>query len=122
MRLPRGVIAAYDAGMANTSGTLWAGLALRRMRAAADPDAAPRPVALPAAWDDGGWSEAVLGDGPGGRDNAVVQDGAGMALAALGAGQGAVSLPRLAEGWIGRLLARGRRLSLLPPEAEAPLA
>ncbi|MBC9180436.1 hypothetical protein IBL25_26165, partial [Roseomonas ludipueritiae] len=34
------------------AGTIWAGIALRRMRAQADPDAAPRAVALPAAWED----------------------------------------------------------------------
>ena len=62
--------------MAHKAGTVWAGIALRRMKAAADPDAAPRAVALPAAWEDE----------------------AGMALAALAPGQAAVSLPALAEG------------------------
>ncbi|WP_188900049.1 TSCPD domain-containing protein [Caldovatus sediminis] len=83
------------------AGTLWEGVALRRVRAGADPDAPPRPVALPAAWQD--------------------EDGtAAAALAALAPeGGGPVSLPGLAEGWIRRLVARGRRLGLLADAAEA---
>ena len=38
--------------MARMAGTAWEGIALRRTRAAADPDSEPRNVALPAAWDD----------------------------------------------------------------------
>jgi len=75
----------------STRNTVWEGVALRRTRAAADPDAEPRPVALPAAWDDT----------------------AAEALAALAPGGGAVALPRLAEAWIRRLAARGRKLGLL---------
>ncbi|MFC4168083.1 hypothetical protein ACFOY6_12115, partial [Pseudoroseomonas aestuarii] len=80
---------------ANTS---WSGLALRRLRAAADPDSAPRPVALPASWEDA----------------------AAEALAALAPGTGPVSLPALAEEWIGRLAARAVPPKLLDAaEAEA---
>ena len=80
-------------------GTLWDGVALRRERCGADPDAPPRPVALPASWDDG----------------------AAEALAALAPGSGPVVFPTLAEGWIRRVTTRGRRLGLLdsPEEADA---
>jgi hypothetical protein len=85
--------------MAGLIGTLWDGVALRRERCGADPDAPPRPVALPAAWED----EAA------------------EALAALAPGSGPVVLPRLAEAWIRRATTRGRRLGLLesPEEADA---
>jgi hypothetical protein len=86
--------------MERLAGTIWAGIALRRMRAEADPDAALRAVALPAAWED----EAAT------------------ALAALAPGQDAVSLPSLAQGWIGRLVAQGRRQRLLDEPAAAALA
>ncbi|MDW8399671.1 MAG: TSCPD domain-containing protein, partial [Acetobacteraceae bacterium] len=75
----------------------WAGVALIRRLAAPDPDADPRPVALPAAWDEG----------------------AAEALAALAPGQGPVLLPRLAEGWIGRAAHRARRLGLEEAEADS---
>ncbi|WP_458093713.1 hypothetical protein [Roseomonas sp. WA12] len=71
--------------------TLWEGVALRRTRAGADPDANPRLVALPANWDDG----------------------AAEALAALAPGECPVSLPRLAEAWIRRAASRGRKLAIL---------
>ena len=71
--------------------TLWEGLALRRTRAGADPDADPRAVAVPADWDNG----------------------AAEALAALAPGEGPVALPRLAEAWIRRAAARGRKLGVL---------
>ncbi|PZW38660.1 hypothetical protein C8P66_13614 [Humitalea rosea] len=77
--------------MSSATGTIWAGVALRRTRAGADPDAEPRHIALPAGWDDG----------------------AAAAIAALAIGDGVVSLPSLAEGWIRRLAARGRRLGVL---------
>lgn len=85
--------------MAGILGTLWDGVALRRERIGADPDAAPRPVALPAAWEDG----------------------AAAAIAALAPGSGPVTLPTLAEAWIRRVTTRGRRLGLLetPEEADA---
>ncbi|MFD1111013.1 hypothetical protein ACFQ20_16925 [Pseudoroseomonas ludipueritiae] len=86
--------------MERMAGTIWAGIALRRMRAQADPDAAPRAVALPAAWED----EAAA------------------ALAALAPGQASVSLPALAQGWIGRLVAQGRKLSLLDEAGAAALS
>ena len=52
MRLPRlrGAALASEL-MAPIRGTLWEGVALRRTRAAADPDSPLRAVALPAAWD-----------------------------------------------------------------------
>ncbi|HEY8611901.1 MAG TPA: hypothetical protein VIL69_11490, partial [Roseomonas sp.] len=71
--------------------TVWESVALRRTRAGADPDADPRPIALPADWDDG----------------------AAEALAALAPGEGPVALPRLAEAWIRRTAARGRKLGVL---------
>lgn len=86
--------------MARLEGTLWEGLALRRTRAAADPDAPPRAVALPVGWEE----EAAA------------------ALAALLPGEGPVSLVRAAEGWIGRLTARGRRAGLLDADSACSLA
>ncbi len=52
----------------------------------ADPDANPRPLTLPAAWDDR----------------------AAAALAELAPGDGAASLPRAAEAWIRPVAARAR--------------
>lgn len=83
--------------MARLHGTLWEGVALRRTRAGADPDAPPRPVALPAAWEE----EAAA------------------ALAALVPGEGPVSLPRAAEAWIGRITARGLKARVLAGPDEA---
>lgn len=85
--------------MAGLAGTLWQSVALRRTRAGADPDAQPRPVALPAAWED----EAAA------------------AVAALAPGTGPITFPTLAEGWIRRVTTRGRRLGLIatPEEADA---
>jgi len=84
----------HDTAWANT---LWEGTALRRLRIGADPDAAPRAVALPAAWED----EAAA------------------ALAALAPGEGPVALPRLAESWIRRAEAQGRKLGILADGAAA---
>jgi hypothetical protein len=83
--------------MTSLRGTLWDGVQLWRTRAAPDPDARPRAVALPVSWEG---EEAA-------------------ALAALATGDGPVLLPRLAEGWIAPLAARGRRLGFLADEAEA---
>lgn len=85
--------------MAGLTGTLWDGVALRRARCGADPDAPPRSVALPASWEE----EAA------------------EAVAALAPGGGPVVLPILAEAWIRRVTTRGRRLGLLdsPEEADA---
>lgn len=83
--------------MSRLTGTLWEEVALRRTRAAADPDALPRPVALPASWEEA----------------------AAEALAAIAPGEEPVALPRLAEQWISRVVARGRKLNLLAGEAEA---
>lgn len=85
--------------MAGILGTIWDGVALRRERIGADPDAPLRSVALPAAWEEG----------------------AAAALAALAPGSGPAALPTVAEGWIRRITTRGRRLGLLdsPEEADA---
>lgn len=82
--------------MASLVGTVWDGMALWRVRAAADPDSKPRPIAIPAAWDE----EAA------------------SAIAAIAPGSGPVALPRLAEGWIAPLVLRGRQLGLLGDAAE----
>jgi hypothetical protein len=89
--------------MARIAGTFWDGIALRRTHAAADPDAEPRALALPAAWDEG-----------------PDDDRAAAALAALAPGQGPASLPGVAERWIGRVAAQGTQIGLLDqPGAEA---
>jgi hypothetical protein len=79
--------------MAILTGTLWEGIALRRLKAPADPDQPPRPVALPAAWPE--------------------PEAAAAALAGIGPGAGPVTLPGLAERWIRRLEAKGRTLGLV---------
>lgn len=84
--------------MTRLQGTLWEGVALRRTRAAADPDAPPRAVALPAAWGEP----------------------AAAALAALAPpGTRPVSLPRAAEAWIARAVTRGLRARTLAGPDEA---
>ncbi len=87
--------------MARIKGTLWDGVALRRSKAAPDPDASPRPVALPLAWE------------------ADPEDSAAAALAALAPGEGPVTLVGAAEAWIGRALSRGRKAGLLADDAAA---
>ncbi len=72
-------------------GTIWSGVALKRLRAGADPDAALRAVAVPASWPEE----------------------AGEALAALAPGHGPATLPRAAEAWIQRLVQRGKQAGLL---------
>ena len=59
----------------------WQGVRLSRVLACADPDGPPRPVVLPAAWDED----------------------AAAALAALVPGAGPARLIEAAEGWIGPL-------------------
>ena len=83
--------------MASLDGTLWEGVALRRTRIGADPDAPRRALALPAAWED----EAAA------------------ALAGLVPGEAPFALPRVAEVWIARTLARGQKAGLITPR-EAP--
>ncbi|MBY0334523.1 MAG: hypothetical protein K2X49_28045, partial [Acetobacteraceae bacterium] len=78
--------------MKRVQGSMWEGVALRRTRAAADPDAPPRAVALPAAWDD---------------------EAAAALVALLPPGQRPASLPRAAEAWIGKAVARGLRAGVL---------
>lgn len=75
----------------------WQGVRLRRL-AAADPDGgAGRPVAIPAAWGDA----------------------AGLALAELAPGIGAVSLAAAADAWIRPVAERARRAGMeVPLETE----
>ncbi len=68
----------------------WTGVKLRRTSAAADPDAAPRSVALPADWDDV----------------------AAAALADLAPGLAPVSLQSAADGWIRPIADRARRAGM----------
>ncbi len=77
--------------MTSLAGTLWDGMALWRVRAAPDPDSAPRSIALPVAWEED----------------------AAEAIAALALGHAPVAFPRLAEAWIGPLAMRGRQLGIL---------
>ena len=60
---------------------------MRDTQAGADPDALPRPLTLPAAWDDR----------------------AAAALAALAPGDGAATLPRAADAWIRPVANRARQ-------------
>lgn len=83
--------------MARITGSLWEGVALRRTRIGADPDAAPRAVALPETWED----EAAA------------------ALASLAPGAAPITLPRAAEIWIARALKSGEKAGLITPR-EAP--
>lgn len=59
---------------------------MRDTEAGADPDAPPRPLTLPASWDDR----------------------AAAALAALAPGEGRANLPRAADSWIRPLATRAR--------------
>ena len=69
-----------------TSTRIWHGVRMRDTEAGADPDSPPRPLTLPAAWDDR----------------------AAAALAALAPGGGRANLPRAADGWIRPLATRAR--------------
>lgn len=76
---------------------IWHGVRLRRLAIGADPDAAPRLVSLPAAWEDS----------------------AAAALAWLAPGQGPVALPTAAAAWIAPLAARAAPAAAdTPPLAE----
>src|SRR5271170_204665 len=76
----------------------WYGVRMRRIAAGPDPDAAPRAVTIPAAWDDT----------------------AASALAELAPGDGPVALATAAEAWIRPIAERGRRSDILAP-LEEPL-
>ena len=78
-------------------GTIWSGVALKRLRAGVDPDSPLRCVAIPVSWPDE----------------------AGEAVAALAPGQGPAALPRVAETWIQALVQRGKREGLLTSADEA---
>lgn len=62
----------------------WHGVRMRRVSIGTDPDAPPRRITLPAAWEDS----------------------AAGALAALAPGNGPVALAQAAEAWIGAVVAR----------------
>jgi hypothetical protein len=68
----------------------WSGIKLRRTAAAADPDAAPRAIALPADWDDT----------------------AAAALAELAPGLAPISLQAAADAWIRPIAERARRAGM----------
>ncbi|HEY0182192.1 MAG TPA: TSCPD domain-containing protein, partial [Rhodopila sp.] len=74
----------------------WHGVRMRRIEASPDPDAAPRPVTLPAAWDDS----------------------AAAALAGLAPGNGPVSLAAAAQAWIGPVAAAATETGLDIPLAD----
>jgi hypothetical protein len=67
--------------------------------AAADPDSAPRQIALPAAWDDR----------------------AAAALAALAPGEGAASAAALTEAWVRPIAERARRAGMLDDRSQDTL-
>ena len=69
---------------------LWQGVRMRQLCAAADPDAPPRLITLPAAWDDA----------------------AAEALAALAPGEGPVSLAAAASIWLGVIAQRARQAGM----------
>jgi len=69
-----------------SSTRIWHGVRMRDTAAGADPDSPPRPLTLPASWDDR----------------------AAAALAALAPGAGPANLPRAAHGWIRPLATRAR--------------
>src|SRR5277367_3835500 len=71
---------------------LWAGVRMRQIEAASDPDAPPRQVTLPASWDDA----------------------AAEALCALAPGDGAVSLAGASAIWLGVIGQRAKQESLPP--------
>ncbi len=82
------------AGMKTTR--TWQGVRMRRVTVGADPDAAPRLVTLPAAWDDV----------------------AAAALAGLAPGEGPVILAAAADAWIRPVAERARRAGLEAPLSE----
>ena len=75
---------------------IWHGVRMHRIAAPADPDGDPRPITLPAAWED----TAAAG------------------LAALAPGIGAVHLAVAADGWIKPIAARAQRAGIETPLAE----
>lgn len=74
----------------------WQGVRMRKGVAAADPDAAPRRIVLPASWDDR----------------------ASAALAALVPGNGPAALEQAADSWIAPIAERARRAGIERPVAE----
>jgi ribonucleoside-diphosphate reductase alpha chain len=74
----------------------WHGVRMRRVMAAADPEATPRQVTLPASWEDT----------------------AAAALAALVPGSGALALAGAAEAWVRPIAERALRAGIETPLAE----
>ena len=74
----------------------WRGVRMRRTLAAADPDTAPRQVAIPAAWEQR----------------------AAEALAGLAPGEASISISTAAETWIRPIAERARRAGLLEDRAQ----
>jgi hypothetical protein len=68
----------------------WQGVRMRRVAAGTDPDAPPREIAIPAAW----------------------QDSAAAALAALAPGTGRATLAAAAEAWIAPIARRALRAGM----------
>ncbi len=75
----------------------WQGVRMRRVLAGADPDATPRRMTIPAAWEDA----------------------AAAALAGLAPGHGAVTLEAAAETWIGPIAGRAVASGLDVPLGDA---
>lgn len=71
-----------------TTTRIWRGVRMRETQAGVDPDSPPRPLTLPAAWDER----------------------AAAALAALAPGEGRATLPRAADAWIRPVAARAREM------------
>jgi hypothetical protein len=78
------------------SNRIWHGVRMRRIVTAADPDASPRHVTLPASWDNA----------------------AAAALAELAPGDQPVVLAKAAEAWIRPVAERAQRAGLETPMAE----
>jgi len=74
----------------------WHGVRMRLVLAGSDPDAPPRPIRLPAAWNDA----------------------AAAALSALAPGEGPVLLPAAAEAWIAPIAGRAQRCGIDPSIAD----
>ncbi len=74
----------------------WHGVRMRRIALGADPDQPARALTLPASWDDA----------------------AAAALAELAPGEGAASLPQVADAWIRPIADRARRAGIELPLEE----
>src|SRR5258707_1967611 len=79
----------------------WHGVRMRRTEASPDPDAASRPVTLPASWDDS----------------------AAAALAALAPNKGPITLAGAAQAWIAPIAAAATEagFDITPPHPRHPM-